>query len=59
MKGLIVTKIGGDYELVNDLEKPSPGKGQILVKSIATGINPVYAIRFAEAVNSTTNSNSQ
>ena len=41
MKGLIVTKIGGDFEVINNLEKPSPGKGEILVKSIVTGINPV------------------
>jgi NADPH:quinone reductase-like Zn-dependent oxidoreductase len=41
MKGLTVAKIGAPYEVQNDIKKPVPGKGQILVKSIFTGINPV------------------
>jgi len=43
MKGLVLEKIGGEYTLVDTIEKPSPGKGQILVKSLATAFNPVYA----------------
>jgi hypothetical protein len=44
MKGVILSKVGGDYEIVDHLEKPEPGRHQILVKSIVTGINPVYVI---------------
>lgn len=42
MKGVIVPQVGGAYEIVSNLIKPTPSPGQILVKSLATGINPVY-----------------
>jgi len=41
MKGVIVSEVGGSYEIVSNLDKPKPGPGQVLVKSIVTGINPV------------------
>jgi hypothetical protein len=41
MKGVILSKVGGSYEIVSNLEKPKPGPGQILVRSIVTAINPV------------------
>jgi len=41
MKGVIVSKVGAPFEVVDNLTKPSPGPGQILVKSLVTGINPV------------------
>jgi NADPH:quinone reductase-like Zn-dependent oxidoreductase len=41
MKGIQVEKVGGTYDYVEDLAKPSPGKNQILVKSQVTAINPV------------------
>ncbi|KFY06771.1 hypothetical protein V492_07747 [Pseudogymnoascus sp. VKM F-4246] len=41
MKGILVDKVGGEYHLVDTLEKPVPGKNQILVKSLVTAINPV------------------
>lgn len=43
MKGVIVRTPGAAFELATDIEKPKPGVDQILVKSIATAINPVYA----------------
>lgn len=43
MKGVIVREPGAAFEVVTDIEKPKPGADQILVKSIATAINPVYA----------------
>lgn len=43
MKGVVVKKPGAAFEVVTDIEKPKPGVDQILVKSIATAINPVYA----------------
>lgn len=43
MKGVIVKTAGAAFEVVTDIEKPKPGVDQILVKSIATAINPVYA----------------
>ncbi|KAH8797733.1 chaperonin 10-like protein [Xylogone sp. PMI_703] len=41
MKGVIVPKAGAPFELVDNLIKPSPGKGEVLVRSLATGINPM------------------
>ncbi|KFX86801.1 hypothetical protein V490_08834 [Pseudogymnoascus sp. VKM F-3557] len=41
MKGIQLDKVGGDFHLVDTLEKPIPGKKQILVKSLVTAINPV------------------
>jgi len=43
MKGVIVPQAGGDYKIVDNIEKPKPGPHQILVKSLVTAINPVYA----------------
>lgn len=43
MKGAILKERGALYEVVNNIERPKPGAHQILVKSIATAINPVYA----------------
>jgi len=43
MKGVIVAQAGGDYKIVDNIEKPKPGPHQILVKSLITAINPVYA----------------
>jgi len=42
MKGLTLAKPGAPYELVSDIDKPTPGPKQVLVKSLYTGINPVY-----------------
>jgi NADPH:quinone reductase-like Zn-dependent oxidoreductase len=42
MKGLTLAKPGAPYELVSDIEQPTPGSKQVLVKSLYTGINPVY-----------------
>jgi D-arabinose 1-dehydrogenase-like Zn-dependent alcohol dehydrogenase len=41
MKGVIISKVGGPWEIVDNIEKPKLGPHQILVKSIVTGINPV------------------
>ncbi|KFZ00211.1 hypothetical protein V500_01136 [Pseudogymnoascus sp. VKM F-4518 (FW-2643)] len=41
MKGILVDKAGGEFHLVDTLEKPTPGRNQILVKSLVTAINPV------------------
>lgn len=43
MKGVIVRSPGAAFEVVSDIEKRKPGADQLLVKSIATAINPVYA----------------
>ena len=41
MKAISLDKVGGDFRYVEDVEKPTPGKGQVLVKSLVTSINPV------------------
>lgn len=41
MKGVIIEGVGAPYKVVEDLKVPEPGEGQVLVKSIATAINPV------------------
>ncbi|KAG8526679.1 uncharacterized protein KY384_008108 [Bacidia gigantensis] len=41
MKGVTVEKPGAPFVVVDDLEIPEPGDDQILVKSIATAIDPV------------------
>ena len=41
MKGAITEAVGAPYKAVDNLEVPEPGEGQVLVKSIATAINPV------------------
>lgn len=46
MQAILLDAPGGTYRLVDDITKPVPGSGQILVKSLVTAINPVYAISF-------------
>ncbi|APA05816.1 hypothetical protein SS1G_01812 [Sclerotinia sclerotiorum 1980 UF-70] len=41
MKGVIIASANAPWQVVDDLEKPVPGKHQILVKSLITGINPL------------------
>ncbi|KAL8965364.1 MAG: hypothetical protein Q9197_006552 [Variospora fuerteventurae] len=41
MTGVVIEGVGSPYKVVHDLEVPEPGEGQVLVKSIATAINPV------------------
>ena len=41
MKGVTVTKAGGPFEVTDGIDKPKPGKKDILVKSLVTGINPM------------------
>ncbi|RDL38343.1 GroES-like protein [Venustampulla echinocandica] len=45
MKGIILEKPGGEYLLSDSVAKPTPGKNQILVKSLVTGLNPVEGIQ--------------
>jgi len=42
MKGTVVEQVGAEPKVVNYLQKPKPGPGQILVKSLYTAMNPVY-----------------
>jgi NADPH:quinone reductase-like Zn-dependent oxidoreductase len=42
MRGVTVASPGAEYKVVDDISKPSPGNGQVLVKSIFSGVNPVY-----------------
>jgi NADPH:quinone reductase-like Zn-dependent oxidoreductase len=42
MKGVIVASPNAPFEVVADVEKPTPSETQILVQSRYTGINPVY-----------------
>ena len=44
MKGVIVEAPGAPWKVVENLEVPKPAPDQILVKSIAAAINPVYAL---------------
>ena len=46
MKGVIVEDAGAPWKVVDNLDVPTPAPDQILVKSIATAINPVYALCF-------------
>ena len=41
MKGLTVASPGAPYVLTDTLERPVPSPSQMLIKSLATGINPV------------------
>jgi hypothetical protein len=41
MKGVSLDKAGGEYTLVDTIDKPEPGKKQVLVKSLVAGLNPV------------------
>ena len=41
MKGVLLDKVGGEFKIVDDLDVPTPGPGQVLVKSLVVGINPV------------------
>jgi len=42
MKGVLLETASSDYAIVDNLEKPTPGKNQILVKSLVAGLNPAY-----------------
>ena len=46
MKGVVVEGVGSPYKVVEDLKIPEPDTDQILVKSIAAAINPVYVISY-------------
>jgi len=39
--GITVAAVNAPYTVVDDLPRPKPGPKQILVKGVATGINPV------------------
>ena len=41
MKGVVTESVGAPYKVVDNLKVPEPGEHQVLVKSIATAINPV------------------
>ncbi len=41
MKGVVFAHQGAEAKVGDDLEKPSPGPDQLLVKSIYVAINPV------------------
>ncbi|KAK6521796.1 hypothetical protein TWF506_002000 [Arthrobotrys conoides] len=41
MKGIKVEQVNGEYQVTNDLEKPTPGPNQLLVKPIFGAVNPV------------------
>jgi hypothetical protein len=41
MKGVLVEKAGGEYTFADTVEKPKPGKGQILV-SVPFSTNFTY-----------------
>lgn len=43
MRAVVVDKPGAQAYIAHDLPVPEPGEGQVLVKSIYTAINPVYA----------------
>jgi hypothetical protein len=43
MKGVAFDKISASPAILDNLETPEPADDQILVKSIYTAINPVYA----------------
>ncbi len=43
MKGVIFEQAGAQPKVTDSLDKPQPSSDQILVKSIYTAINPVYA----------------
>ncbi|EPE33528.1 GroES-like protein [Glarea lozoyensis ATCC 20868] len=46
MKGISLDKPGGEYSLIETIEKPVPGKKQVLVKSLVTGLNPVEGFQY-------------
>ncbi|KAG4035724.1 hypothetical protein MFRU_001g04920 [Monilinia fructicola] len=41
MKGVIIAAQNAPWQAVDNIEKPVPGKHQLLVKSLVTGINPM------------------
>jgi hypothetical protein len=51
MKGVVVPAAGAAFEVVTNLETPKPGMGEILVKSLATGINPMFVIKYFVCLN--------
>jgi len=50
MKGVVFTHAGAEAKVVDNLEKPSPGPDQLLVKSVWVAINPVDAFMSAYGV---------
>jgi NADPH:quinone reductase-like Zn-dependent oxidoreductase len=46
MKGILLGEAGGQFVTVDNLEVPKPARKQILVKSLVTGINPVFVDPF-------------
>lgn len=41
MKGVIVEAPGSPYKVVGNLDTPKPASDQLLVKAVATAVNPV------------------
>lgn len=41
MKGVILAGQNAPWQTAENIEKPAPGKNQILVRSLVTGINPL------------------
>ncbi|KIW96823.1 uncharacterized protein Z519_02214 [Cladophialophora bantiana CBS 173.52] len=41
MKGVVFANVGAEPKIVDDLQRPSPGPDQLLVKSIWMAVNPV------------------
>lgn len=39
--GITLEAPGKPLTVVNDIPRPTPGPGQVLVKSLAVGLNPV------------------
>ena len=42
MKGVIIREANAEPIVTDSLERPKPGRGQVLVKSLYVGLNPVY-----------------
>ena len=40
-RGAVLEALNTPYKIVDNLPIPEPGEGQVLIKSIATAINPV------------------
>lgn len=41
MHGITLAAVNSPFEKSDQIAKPTPGKGQVLVKSLWTGLNPV------------------
>jgi len=46
MNGITISAPGSPFEKSDRIPRPKPAKGQVLVKSLWTGINPVYVAIF-------------